>query len=94
MHRLKHSRVVFAYSVFDKNNSRCLGSVYIDPSRSSHYDCEVHFWVRADSAFLDAALHTTILRWLEHHWLFAKVVFPGRNIDWEAWDKELNIKKD
>jgi len=82
------AREAFAYSVFDESKTKCLGSVYIDPSRSTHYDCEVYLWVREDSADLDIILHTSVLTWLTEHWPFEKIAFPGRSISWQNWAKE------
>jgi len=86
-HREFIDRDAFAYSVFDKSRTHCLGSVYIDPSRSPHYDCEVYLWIREDSADLDAMLHTTVLTWLTESWPFDKIAFPGRSISWQDWAK-------
>jgi hypothetical protein len=90
-HREFIDRDAFAYSVFDESRTHCLGSVYIDPSRSPHYDCEVYLWVREDNADLDAILHTSVLTWLTEHWPFDKIAFPGRSISWQDWVKECRI---
>ena len=82
-------REAFAYSVFDESKTKCLGSVYIDSTRSKSYDCEVYLWVREDSADLDAILHTRVLTWLTEHWPFVKIAFPGRSISWQDWAKEV-----
>jgi len=83
------SREAFAYSVFDHNKTKCLGSVYIDPSQSQYYDCEVYLWVRNDSLSLDKHLHNTVLKWLCDDWPFSKVAFPGRCISWSEWDEQI-----
>ncbi|ABZ75337.1 conserved hypothetical protein [Shewanella halifaxensis HAW-EB4] len=80
----------FAYSVLNKSKDKCLGSIYIDPSQSAHYDCDVHLWIRDDSIELDELLYQTVIDWLAESWPFAKVAFPGRAISWELWHKELN----
>ena len=85
------SRQAFAYSVFNKSKNKCLGSVYIDPSQSQSYDCEVYLWVRDDSIALDKTLYQTVLNWLQKDWPFSKVAFPGRCISWEAWANELKV---
>lgn len=82
------SREAFAYSVFNKAKDKCLGSIYIDPSQSAHYECEVYLWVRDDSTDLDAVLYQTVIDWLADSWPFSKAAFPGRAISWELWDKE------
>jgi len=84
------SREAFAYSVFNHSNEQCLGSVYIDPSQSANYDCEVYFWLRNDSAALEKILYTTVLNWLTQSWPFAKIAFPGKEISWDEWAKELS----
>ncbi|WP_144208941.1 SMI1/KNR4 family protein [Shewanella donghaensis] len=85
-----NAREAFAYSVFNKSNTRCLGSVYIDPSRSQNYDCEVYFWIREDSVDLEDELYNTVKKWLKNIWPFTKFVFPGRSVDWKTWSREIN----
>ncbi|OUL55865.1 hypothetical protein [Pseudoalteromonas ulvae] len=85
------SRKAFAYSVFDHNKTKCLGSVYIDPSQSQHYDCEVYLWVRDDSLELDKELYYEVLKWLSNDWPFSKVAFPGRSISWSEWTEQLKV---
>ena len=85
------TREAFAYSVFTNSKEKCLGSVYIDPSQSQNYDCEVYLWVRDDSITLDQALYQTVLSWLQNEWPFSKIAFPGRCISWEDWANELKV---
>ncbi|WOH35934.1 hypothetical protein RI844_11125 [Thalassotalea fonticola] len=83
------SRAAFAYSVFSRSQNKYLGSVYIDPSQSNKFDCEVYLWIRNDSLYLDKELYQTVLNWLQECWPFPKVAFPGREISWTEWAKEL-----
>jgi len=85
------SRQAFAYSVFNKSKTKCLGSVYIDPSDSPNYQCIVYLWVRDDSIELDNDLYQTVYKWLYVEWGFSKVAFPGRCILWKDWNKELSL---
>ena len=85
------SREAFAYSVFNNNKTKCLGSVYIDPSQSQHYDCEVYLWVRDDSLGLDKELYCTVLKWLSNVWPFSQIAFPGRCISWLEWNEQLKV---
>lgn len=85
------SRQAFAYSVFNKLKNKCLGSVYIDPSDSSNYQCVVYLWVRDDSFELDNQLYQTVCKWLSDKWGLSKIAFPGRDIVWSEWDKELGM---
>jgi hypothetical protein len=72
------SRKAFAYSVFNNSNTKCLGSVYIDPSQSQDYDCDVYLWIRDDSLALDKTLYGAVLDWLSNDWPFSNIAFPGR----------------
>lgn len=83
------SRQAFAYSVFNQTNDRCIGCIYIDPSQSPNYDCEVYLWVRSDCAMLDQQLYTVTLNWLRKDWPFTNIAFPGREISWREWSKEI-----
>lgn len=83
------NREAFAYSVFNIEKNKCLGSVYIDPSQANNYDCDVYLWIRDDSISLDSKLYETVEQWLTVKWPFSKIAFPGRNIVWDDWAKEL-----
>ncbi len=85
------SRQAFAYSVFNTSKTKCLGSVYIDPSRARDYDCDVYLWIRDDSIALDKALYDSVLQWLSNDWPFRKIAFPGRRISWTKWNKALKV---
>ena len=77
------AKIAFAYSVFNSSKDKCLGSIYIDPSKSPDYDCEVSFWIRDDSIALEKLLYQTILDWLQAEWPFSKVLFPSKSISLE-----------
>jgi hypothetical protein len=81
-------RSSFAYTVMDPSETTCLGCVYIDPTEKRGYDAEVYLWVRT-SAFdsgLDPKLLTAVKKWIAEKWPFEKVAYPGRDIDWQAWE--------
>jgi len=82
------SRKSFAYSVLTPDGSRERGSVYISPSPVAGYDAMVRLWVtKADyDAGFDAELYAWVIKWIGTEWPFRKVVFPGRSLDWAAWD--------
>lgn len=82
----------FAYSVLNHAKDKCFGSIYIDPSRSKNFDCEVHFWMRSDRSELEEQLFETVVDWMQNHWPVEKVAYPGRSISWEHWEKQLKIK--
>ncbi len=75
----------FAYSVLTPKIDKCLGCLYIEPSSSKDYDCEVYLWVRDSEKELDELLYNDIKDWLKVSWPFKKVIFPGREISWNEW---------
>jgi hypothetical protein len=82
-------RSSFAYTVMNKDESECLGCIYIDPTDKVDYDAEVYLWVRK-SEFekgLDTILFDTVKNWIINEWPFNKVAYPGREISWEDWMK-------
>jgi hypothetical protein len=78
----------FAYTVVSLDETRVLGCVYINPTRKRGYDSEVFLWARETKlgTGLDSILFDTVKIWLRNEWPFAKVAFPGRDIDWEIWN--------
>ncbi len=81
-------RSSFAYTVMNKEESQCLGCVYIDPAVKIGYDAEVYLWVR-ESEFksgLDPILFDAVKKWIEKEWPFKNVAYPGREIEWTKWE--------
>ncbi|MEE4278751.1 MAG: hypothetical protein V2I82_09840 [Halieaceae bacterium] len=81
-------RVSFAYGVLSADAKRERGCVYIRPSSKDGYDAEVSLWVTKaefDAGF-DASLYQWTQEWIAQEWPFTNVAFPGRAIEWEAWD--------
>ncbi|WP_459476843.1 hypothetical protein [Clostridium saccharoperbutylacetonicum] len=65
-------RVAFAYTVFDIENRKCLGCLYIDPS--NYYDAEITMWTR--NSITDELLYRTVKKWIEIDWPFKNVNYP------------------
>ncbi len=87
-HQREHeSASSFAFTVFDINDARCLGCVYLSPARKVGYEVEVFYWVRASevSSGLDQTLGTYVHQWLQDVWKFDSVVFPGRDVAWDDY---------
>ncbi len=82
-------RESFAYAVLTKDGEREMGCVYVRPSSKPGYEAEVSLWVtKADfDAGFDATLYDWTVKWIEQSWPFAEVAYPGRAIEWSAWDK-------
>ena len=87
------TRKAFAYSILTPSGDRALGTIYIDPSRVSTYDCEVQFWLRDDSIRLDAELYRIFKEWMSTCWKFSNIVYPGRSISWKNWNQILDKNK-
>ena len=80
-------RTSFAYTVMAPDEARCLGCVYIDPTRKRGHDAKVTLWVRADelATGLDDALYHCVRDWIAAAWPFRNPAFPGRAIPVAAW---------
>ena len=87
----------FIYAVFNPDESREIGAVYIYPSHyngsnsktAAGFDAQVILWVRTSevASGLDPELYAFTRAWLSQKWPFKKVAFPGRSISWEDWKK-------
>ncbi len=87
-------RESFAYSVLTSDGSRERGSVYVSPSTVAGYDAVVRMWVTKaeyDAGF-DAKLYAWVTDWVRKEWPFKKVAYPGRAIEWAAWDAMVAAK--
>lgn len=67
-----NERVAFAYTVFDFENKKCLGCIYIDPSNC--YDAEITMWTRNDAT--DRLLYRVVKQWIENDWPFKNTYYP------------------
>ncbi len=87
-------RQSFAYAVLTPDGTRERGSVYVSPSSVEPYDAAVRMWVtKADhDAGFDAELYGWVSNWVRREWPFRNVVFPGRSVDWETWDRLVAAK--
>ena len=80
-------RTSFAYTVMAPDEGRCLGCVYIMPTRKRGHDCKVTLWVRADALAdgLDGELYRTVRAWIADAWPFSNPAWPGRAVSFEDW---------
>ncbi|QCI96227.1 twin-arginine translocation pathway signal protein (plasmid) [Novosphingobium sp. EMRT-2] len=89
------ARKSFAYSVLTPDGMRERGCVYVYPSTVPGYDAVVRLWVTKaeyDAGF-DAELYQWVTHWVRTDWPFAKVAYPGRAIEWSAWDAMVAASK-
>lgn len=78
-------RTSFAYTVMARDESICLGCVYLYPSPRPDYDAELLMWVRSSHSVLDEPLAEAVQLWLRQAWPFARVAWPGRSISWQEY---------
>ena len=79
-------RCIFAFTVVNPSDSHCLGCVYIDPTDKVGYDAVVVLWVRQSEFGLDDSLYQSVKQWIAEEWPFRNVAYPGREIEWKAWE--------
>ena len=82
-------RTAFTYTVMDQQEKECLGCVYFIPIHAEGYDVQIFFWVTTE-AFkkgYDKELYDAVKKWVKKDWPFARVVYPGRDIDWDTYAK-------
>jgi hypothetical protein len=77
----------FAYIAVDGNDGRSLGCCYVNPSEKVGFDAEVTSWGRwmSDEPSWDAEFFDLVHAWIETHWPFDIVAFPGRTMPWSSW---------
>ncbi len=71
-------RAGFTYSVIGVPGDDVVGCVYIYPAKDDSTVVDVHSWVRADRAELDAPLHEAVSRWLAADWRLTGVRYAPR----------------
>ena len=72
------NRSGFTYTVLDPGTGDVIGCVYIYPDKRGEHDADVHSWVRADRAELDAPLWRAVSDWLARDWPFDRVTYAER----------------
>jgi hypothetical protein len=67
----------FTYTVLDPDGGATIGCLYVYPAKDDVHDADVHSWVRADRAELDAPLRSAVREWLAADWPFRRVAYAG-----------------
>jgi hypothetical protein len=76
------TRSSFAYTIMTVDESKCLGCVYVYPSKIAQKVLEVHFWVR-ESEYLrgfDDHVFKVLQDWFHSEWLSFEVIYPDREL--------------
>ncbi|MCK8061715.1 MULTISPECIES: hypothetical protein [unclassified Fusibacter] len=90
------NREGFAYTVVNKEDTECIGCVYIWPWIHGTYDSLVFYWVTDKVKLLgfEDQLGVYLNKWLKEFWRFEHPLMPGRNISLIQWEKMVEeIKK-
>jgi hypothetical protein len=83
------ARRSFAYHLFDPEGSRCLGCLYLYPTRSEKHDGEAYLWTRTDLPAGQAdAIESEVMIWIASVWSFTALAWPGRRIPFDQWDSD------
>ena len=85
-----NTRRSFAYTVVTLDETKCLGCVYICPTKDPEFDAEVYVWVRKSEVGkgLDEELYAAVRKWVREKWPFERVIYPGREISWDDWNSK------
>jgi hypothetical protein len=77
----------FNYALFDTDESRLLGCVYIDPPERHGADAEISWWVVDElvGSRAERALDDFVPRWVQERWPFRRPRYVGRDISWQDW---------
>lgn len=88
-------RSSFAYTVATLDETRALGCVYVNPTRKQGYDAEAYSWAREAplGTGVDQRLYDSVKAWLSGAWPFQSVAYPGREIEWRAWEAIADEKR-
>ena len=80
----------FAYTVVSLDETRVVGCVYINPASQAGYDAEVYLWARCSelASGLETELEAIVRAWLAEKWPFQNVVFPGKDLSLDEWNKQ------
>ncbi|MFC2175263.1 GNAT family N-acetyltransferase [archaeon] len=74
-------RSSFTYTVVTPDETKCVGCVYIFPSKKAGFDAVVFMWARESElgTGLDEELYKTVKAWIKDKWPFKNVAYPGRD---------------
>jgi hypothetical protein len=77
----------FAYGLFDADETRILGTVYIDPASRAGADADINWWVTSGpgASSTTSALEGFLPGWVGGHWPFSAPRLIGRDLSWQEW---------
>lgn len=86
------TRRSFTYTVVHPSEAMVLGCVYLLPTQKRGYDAEVYLWARQSelAGGLENRLYEATRSWVQSHWPFTAVAYPGRSISLADWQTIVN----
>ena len=77
----------FDYALLDRDETRLLGCVYVDPPVKVGADAEISWWVVDElvGSDLEATLDALVPAWIATQWPLRRPRFVGRDLTWDAW---------
>ncbi|MFW2333884.1 GNAT family N-acetyltransferase [Ilumatobacter sp.] len=77
----------FNYALFDRDETRLLGCVYVDPPERVGADAEISWWVVDDLVGTRAEheLGEFVPGWIADRWPFARPRYIGIDLSWDDW---------
>jgi RimJ/RimL family protein N-acetyltransferase len=77
----------FNFALFDRDETRLLGCLYIDPQERVGADAEVSWWVVDElvGSDIERELHDLVPRWIADHWPFERPRYVGIDLTWADW---------
>ena len=77
----------FDYALFDRDETRLLGCVYIDPPERVGADAEISWWIVDEliGSQLDHRFGEVVTAWIADRWPLARPRFIGIDLTWTEW---------
>jgi len=89
------NREGFSYTVVNKEDTECIGCIYIWPWSYGFYDSLSFYWVtdKVKAQGFEKELGKFLDKWLKEFWGFEKILYPGRNISLKEWNSLIKEVK-
>lgn len=80
-------RSSYNFAIFDADETRLLGCVYVDPPEKAGADAEISWWIIDDlvGSATESALNDAVPRWIASKWPFTQPRHLGRDLSWDEW---------
>jgi hypothetical protein len=77
----------FNFALFDADETRLLGCVYIEPTDKAGADADISWWVVDElvDSDVERALDELVPAWVAAEWPLERPRYVGRDISFEEW---------